>query len=221
MSGVPARGGAAHRRLPPRISPLSLWKVSRRSTLGIRHTRWVIQSDDVPDVTCFTIENQHACGGVHVKVITVDPEVCTGCKACEMACSFAHTDTFSPDLSRIKVAKDEHRGLDFPVVCRMCYRPACVQICPTGAIYRRDTGTIGLHTDLCSGCGLCIEACPHAAISMHPRDGIPLICDLCKGDPQCVKRCMTGALRYEERSQAESRQRHRLAGNLWGTEESP
>ena len=146
-----------------------------------------------------------------LKAITSNPSLCTGCRACEMACSFAHTDTFSPDLSRIRIAKDEHRGHDVPVVCRMCRQPACVAACPEAALARSPSGTILLNANLCIGCYLCVDACPHAAVTVHPTGGTPLICDLCSGDPACVPRCATGALRFEDASRAQARRRHRTA----------
>lgn len=114
-----------------------------------------------------------------------------------MACSFAHESVFSPSLARIRVVKLEHLGVDVPVVCRVCARPACVAACPTGAL-RRDDELVRIMVDAsrCTGCNLCVEACPFGAMEMHLEKKIPLVCDLCDGRPQCVRRCATGGVRY-------------------------
>lgn len=151
--------------------------------------------------------------------ITTDPAVCTGCRACEMACSFFHTDQFSSDLSRIRIAKDEGRGLDFPVVCQACSRAPCVQVCPTGALSRSgQDGHIQVDDSECIGCQLCAEACPHEAINFHPATGVALICDLCGGEPRCVDRCVFAAIRYEREDRHRARRRLRLARRLTGEE---
>ncbi len=146
-----------------------------------------------------------------MKKITVNPSVCTGCRACEMACSFEHTDKFSSDLARIHVAKDEQQGLDVPFLCRMCAEPECVSSCPTGALSRTECGIIAVDEGSCIGCGLCADACPHGAVVYHPEESFPLICDLCQGSPACVDRCVSGALRYEEPGKSLSRRRQSLA----------
>lgn len=129
--------------------------------------------------------------------LLVDHRTCTGCRACELACSYRHEGAFAPSLSRIWVRKDEPAGLDEPVVCRQCGVARCVQVCSCGALSRDPcTGAVLVDAGLCMRCGDCAEACPFGAIRIHPDTALPLICDLCDGDPACVGRCVTGALRY-------------------------
>ncbi len=127
---------------------------------------------------------------------------CTGCRRCEMACSFAHTGYYGPELSRIRVNKDDGLGLDVPVVCRQCSAAQCIEVCPRGALYRnRITQSVALDRTLCLKCGLCIKACPFGAIHVD-AEGYPLICDLCGGKPGCVEACPTGAIRFGRAGEA-------------------
>ncbi len=137
-----------------------------------------------------------------IKQITVDSSICCGCRACEMTCSFAHFEVFSTEWARIRIAKDELRGLDVPMVCQQCAHPACQRACPENAIIRNpQTGHLDVDSDLCIGCKRCGVRCPHLAITYVPDSGHPLICNLCHGAPECVLRCPTGAIRYESINQ--------------------
>ena len=51
------------------------------------------------------------------KRLVVNPELCTGCQSCEMACSFKHEKLYSPTLARLHVVKLEESGIDFPIIC--------------------------------------------------------------------------------------------------------
>jgi carbon-monoxide dehydrogenase iron sulfur subunit len=62
--------------------------------------------------------------------LVVQPENCTGCKSCMLACSFAHTNAFSYRDSRIRVVKDESRGQSTPLVCRQCEDAPCIEASP-------------------------------------------------------------------------------------------
>lgn len=131
----------------------------------------------------------------------VNEKVCSGCRSCELACSFHKTGMFSETESRVRVSKDEPNGLDRPLVCRQCGNARCVQACPVGALERHpETHAVQLKPEICQGCGACAEACPFGSI--HFKDGKPLICDLCGGDPKCVDRCATGALRFGRAGEA-------------------
>lgn len=122
---------------------------------------------------------------------------CSGCRACELACSAAHGGRFQPSLSRIRVRKLEEEGIDRPYPCRQCGQARCVEACPEGALSRHPvTKAVLLDTSLCTKCGRCSEACSFQAVAFSPADGYPLFCDLCGGDPACVKRCATGAIRF-------------------------
>ncbi len=132
------------------------------------------------------------------KVISVIPELCTGCTQCEMICSFVHEKCYSSRLARIKVVHFEDIGLAVPVTCAYCEKPVCEEVCPTGAMSRNpETGAAEVKADLCIGCKECVNACPFGAITTHPRTGVAMRCDLCGGDPSCVKHCPVKALKFE------------------------
>jgi len=135
-----------------------------------------------------------------MKRIQIRKEICSGCRACEVACVARHEGAFGTSTARIRVAKNEPEGLDVPGVCHLCGRPGCVAACPTDALYRDETipGRVRLRAEACTGCAACVEGCPFGVVSLHPTTGLPFICDLCDGDPACVRRCATGAIRFCE-----------------------
>ena len=132
----------------------------------------------------------------------VDKDACSGCRRCELACSFRHLGKYWPEMSRIRVDKDEGRGLDAPSVCRQCGAAKCVQACPEGAL-RRDPATkaVILDPSRCTKCLSCRAACPFDAIRID-SEGFPMICDLCGGDPACVEACPTRAVWFGRAGEA-------------------
>ena len=131
--------------------------------------------------------------------ILVREGVCSGCRACEVACVARHEGRFGTAATRIHVVKIEPLGVDQPHVCRLCSHAPCVAACPTGAL-RKDgpAGAVLLDAEECIGCSACVDACPFGVATLHPESGRPLICDLCDGDPAWVKRCATGAIVYAD-----------------------
>ncbi len=128
----------------------------------------------------------------------VDVDSCSGCRSCELACSWQKQRVYDPCQSRIQVDKDERKGLDRPVICRQCGVARCVQACTHGALSRNEsTLAIAVDDSACTGCGDCVEACTFSAIRL--RHGRAVVCDLCHGDPACVSVCVTGALRYGDK----------------------
>jgi len=118
------------------------------------------------------------------------PSQCSGCRVCELVCSFTHSRIFNPSISRIRVAKLESDLIDYPVTCRQCSNPPCQKVCPTQAIDRNNhLGVNQINEELCIGCGECVLACPFGAISIPLGEKFPISCDLCGGKPQCVECC--------------------------------
>ncbi len=134
-------------------------------------------------------------------ILTIDVQKCTGCRNCELACSVAHYRTFNPSQSRIKVIKNEKKGIILPMVCLQCEDPLCHGACPTGAIRPNSSGALYVEPDICIGCGRCVTACIYGGISMDPVLKKAAKCDLCDGDPACVKACEYGAIEYVEFSE--------------------
>ena len=128
------------------------------------------------------------------KMVLVEPEKCTGCRICEMICSFQNSNgnTFNPYQSNIKIIKTEERGVDLPVLCLHCQDPLCVDICPMGAIKRTMEGIVKIDQNSCRGCKACLIVCPYGAINVV--NGKMKKCELCDGDPMCVKWCPTDAI---------------------------
>jgi formate dehydrogenase iron-sulfur subunit len=152
-----------------------------------------------------------------------DTSVCIGCKACEVACkewnsipddgydllglSYDNTGSLSADTWRhvafIEQSHDDDmHWLMSSDVCKHCTEAGCLDVCPTGALFRTEFGTVVVQQDICNGCGYCIPACPFGVIDRRESDGKAWKCTLCYdriGDgqtPACAQACPTESIQY-------------------------
>lgn len=125
----------------------------------------------------------------------VNPILCSGCRTCELACSFTHAVNGKPGLSRIYPIEGGFKELWVPVVCLQCEDPACVRACLVDCITRNPvTGAMDLDEQRCICCKACVAACPFGC-SLHDEKNRQVVkCDLCGGDPVCAHFCPTKAL---------------------------
>ena len=130
------------------------------------------------------------------KKLAVIPELCSGCKICELVCALEHFGVNNPKKSAVRVVVTyPHPVVRMPVVCSQCKVPVCADACPVGALARAD-GVVRLDKETCISCMKCVDACPFGAVFAHEDVAHPIKCDLCGGRPQCVERCPKGALRF-------------------------
>ncbi|MFC7400753.1 4Fe-4S dicluster domain-containing protein [Citricoccus sp. GCM10030269] len=73
-------------------------------------------------------------------------------------------DTTPPDTP-------EFRWLMSSDVCKHCTNAGCLDVCPTGALFRTEHGTVVVQDDVCNGCGTCVAGCPFGVIERR-SDGI-------------------------------------------------
>ncbi len=133
-----------------------------------------------------------------IRKLVADPERCSGCRYCEVVCAEQHEELINPHWARIRVRKQEEKGLDIPDVCRQCPDAPCAAACPVDAIrFNSRTGAWVVDANDCTGCELCVPACQYQAIRLHPQRGIAYKCDHCGGEPECVRICNLGALKWE------------------------
>lgn len=156
-----------------------------------------------------------------------DTTVCIGCKACEVACKEwndipaiigeltadsydNHHDGLDANTWR-HVAFIEQRtggadgGLRWLMssdVCKHCTTAACLDVCPTGSLFKTEFGTVVVQPDICNGCGYCIPACPYGVIGQRKDDGRAWKCTLCYDrlkigeQPACAKACPTDSINF-------------------------
>jgi molybdopterin-containing oxidoreductase family iron-sulfur binding subunit len=107
--------------------------------------------------------------------LLIDTDKCaTGCDDCVKACATENgiKDTGRPrtDAQWIRKVdlkdKGSGRTLSLPVMCQHCERPPCVDVCPTGASFKRADGIVLVDRHTCIGCRYCMMACPYKARSI-------------------------------------------------------
>ena len=130
------------------------------------------------------------------KILRITPDRCTGCRTCELACAFSHSETFTPSRPRINThACGEEKFV--PVLCLQCDEAKCVAVCPTLALrLNRETGAIEHHEERCIRCRSCVKACPFGNIFWDDTLEVVVKCDLCGGKPICAAFCPTKTLEY-------------------------
>jgi len=128
----------------------------------------------------------------------INPNLCTGCRTCELACSFAHSIGGKPGRSRIYPLSGGAPDLWVPVTCLQCDDAACAKSCLVDAITRNpETGAMDLDQEKCVRCMACVAACPFGCSLFDSSHHLVVKCDLCGGDPVCAHFCPTKALRFE------------------------
>jgi formate dehydrogenase iron-sulfur subunit len=99
-------------------------------------------------------------------------------------------------------SRTDFRWLMSSDVCKHCTHAGCLDVCPTGALFRTEFGTVVVQQDICNGCGYCVSGCPFGVIDRRPDDGRAQKCTLCYDrlhdglEPACAKACPTDSIQF-------------------------
>ncbi|WP_371650821.1 4Fe-4S dicluster domain-containing protein [Streptomyces mirabilis] len=99
-------------------------------------------------------------------------------------------------------APGDMRWLMSSDICKHCTHAACLDVCPTGSLFRTAFGTVVVQEDICNGCGYCVPACPYGVIEQRPHDGRAFKCTMCYDrlgagqEPACAKACPTQSIQF-------------------------
>jgi formate dehydrogenase iron-sulfur subunit len=123
---------------------------------------------------------------------------------------------FPPSDDLAESDRGDFRWLMSSDVCKHCTHAACLDVCPTGALFRTEFSTVVVQEDICNGCGYCVPACPYGVIDQRKDDGRVWKCTLCYdrlGDglePACAKACPTDSIQFGELSELRERAQQRV-----------
>jgi len=158
-------------------------------------------------------DNQQA-GTVRL-AMALEMNRCIDCKACMVACKAENGVPL--EKSRIWVnrigprGKFPNLGMYFiPEQCHHCDNPPCMRVCPTGATFQRENGSVQLKKNICIGCRYCIEACPYGARYFDEESGLVDKCTFCSHrleegrEPACVETCPTRVRHFGDINDRES-----------------
>lgn len=143
-------------------------------------------------------------------------ERCTGCRTCQLACADYNdldSDHWYRKVYEFGDGSWQQDGdgcwttdtftYHVTVACNHCDDPACVKVCPTGAMHKeQDTGFVRVDSSRCIGCGYCAMACPYGAPTVDRQKGHSVKCDGCADrvalglKPICVEACPLHALDF-------------------------
>jgi formate dehydrogenase iron-sulfur subunit len=127
---------------------------------------------------------------------------------------------------------------DFPDVCKHCTHAGCLDVCPTGALFRTEFGTVVVQADVCNGCGSCVAGCPFGVVERRtdgtaapktkrgerkgeqpevPDVGVAHKCTLCYDrliddqTPACAQTCPTTSIKFGDHTDMVAVAKERVA----------
>jgi Fe-S-cluster-containing dehydrogenase component len=127
-----------------------------------------------------------------LKKLVADAALCTGCGACEIACSNAYYKEEDREKSAIRVTAAEQGGYTI-AVCDQC--GVCKDMCSIMALKQAANGVVRLDKKICVGCLICVGECLRDYMRYHDGLPTPFKCIACG---ICVKQCPSRALSIVE-----------------------
>ena len=112
--------------------------------------------------------------------------------------------------------RQDFRWLMASDVCKHCTHAGCLDVCPTGALFRTEFGTVVVQQDICNGCGYCVSGCPYGVIDRREDDGRAWKCTLCYDrlrdamEPACAKACPTDSIQFGDLDELRARAAERV-----------
>ncbi len=146
----------------------------------------------------------------------VNLNLCTGCKACQVACK--DKSNLKPGVTWRRVAeyvggnwakdgntvKQNVFAYYVSTACNHCQNPICVEVCPVQAMTKRADGIVMVDAEKCIGCRYCEWACPYGAPQFDQEAGKVTKCNFCADlldtgqNPACVMACPSRAIEFGE-----------------------
>jgi formate dehydrogenase iron-sulfur subunit len=173
------------------------------------------------------------------KAMIQDNTRCIGCRACMVACKEWNdlgaddTDFFAGDGYQNPIDLDannytlityreepaEAEWVFGRLQCLHCLEPACVSVCPTGALSKGELGSVDLDKWRCIGCRYCVQACPFTIPKFDFDSALPEIhkCTFCSDrlaadlEPACATVCPTNAIEFGDRDEMLTEAKRRIS----------
>ncbi len=161
-------------------------------------------------------------------VMVIDLARCRNARACVNACSKMHFLEPGQEWIKVFLMQDSEDTTPYwmPKPCFHCDTPACVNVCPVGASFKRDDGVVLVDNERCIGCKFCMAACPYSSrvfnwkapdnkvgAKYSPTSGVPQRvgtvgkCDFCPDSfvtgilPDCVTACPNGVYFFGDKNE--------------------
>ncbi|WP_035588454.1 4Fe-4S dicluster domain-containing protein [Hippea jasoniae] len=145
----------------------------------------------------------------HRYAMVIVQDRCLGCMACYAACKEEWNVPINKEMFRTEVLEVEYdenetpKVVFLPILCNHCDNAPCVDVCPTGASFKREEdGIVLVDPSKCIGCKACMEACPYNARYYNEDIGSVDKCTFCLPrisnglEPACVATCVGEARNF-------------------------
>lgn len=157
--------------------------------------------------------------------LAIKVDRCFGCKVCTIACKSENYAQFISESNEIveespifwvRVHEEisgtypKFTARYYPIMCRHCQNPFCLNTCPTQAISKSHEGIVEINQENCNGCNLCITTCPYQVPQYNLQTGKVEMCHFCvhrlkQGkEPMCVAACPAKALIFGDLNNEDS-----------------
>jgi len=161
-------------------------------------------------------------------VMVIDLSRCKNVRSCVNACNKMHFLEPGHEWLKVFLMQDSEDTSSYwmPKPCFHCDAPACVNVCPVGASFKREDGIVLIDNERCIGCKFCMAACPYSSRIFNwesppvkvngkfsPETGVPQKkgtvgkCDFCPDSyvtgtlPDCVTACPNGVYFFGDKNE--------------------